>query len=62
MDLIFSVFLPPLECEAAQFISRWELQEDLIDWEWDSAVVFDMLIAAADPISVIIMFLMDIEL
>jgi len=54
MDLFF--------CEAALFISRRELEEDLIDWEWVSAVVFDMLVAAADPISGIIMFLMDIEL
>ena len=61
MDLFFSVFLPPMECEAALFISRRELEEDLTEWEWGSAVVFDMLIAAAEPISGIIMFLMDIE-
>ena len=48
-------------CEAALFISRRELEEDLIDWEWGIAVVFDMLIAVADPLSGIIMFLMDIE-
>ena len=62
MDLIFSVFLPPLECEAALFISRWELNEELLDWEWGSAVVFDILIAAADPLSGIITFLMAIDL
>ena len=48
-------------CEAALFISRRELEEDAIDWGWGSAVVFDMLIAAAEPISGIILFLMDIE-
>ena len=36
--------------------------KDLIDWEWVSTVVFDMLVAAADPLPGIIMFLMDIEL
>lgn len=36
--------------------------EELIDWEWVGAVVFDMLVAAADPLSGIILFLMDIEL
>jgi hypothetical protein len=49
-------------CEAALFISRRELEEEAIDWGWGSAVVFDMLVAAAEPISGIILFLMDIEL
>jgi hypothetical protein len=48
-------------CESALFINPRELEEDLIDWEWGSAVLFDMLIAAAEPISGIILFLMDIE-
>ena len=48
-------------CEAELLMSRRELEEGLIDWEWGSAVVFDMLVAAAEPISGIILFLMDIE-
>ena len=36
-------------------------EESVTDWEWGSAVVFDMLVAAAEPISGIILFLMDIE-
>ena len=48
-------------CEPALFINPRELEEDLIDWGWGSAVLFDMLIAAAEPISGIILFLMDIE-
>ena len=51
-----------LGCEAALFMSRRELEEDTIDWGWGRALVFDMLIAATEPLSGIILFLMDIEL
>ena len=39
-----------------------ELKEDLLDWGWGSALIFDMLLAAADPLSGIITFLLDIDL
>src|ERR1700730_15068879 len=80
-DLIFSVFLPPLVCEAALYIHWDEFKKDLpvvgllasigvllstavtaagmyyvLDWDWGSAVVFGVLIAATDPVSVIATF------
>jgi hypothetical protein len=61
MDLIFPVCLPPFDCEAALLVGRGELEEDVLDWKWGSALLFDMLVPAGDTLIGVIMFLVDID-